>query len=67
MMMPLAYNVWAADAIKKNIGIPVIASGSITNPKLAEEILEAGKGDFISLGRPLMADPFWPKKAKEET
>ncbi len=65
MIMPLANNVWAAEAVNKEVSIPVIASGSITKPDLAEEILEQGKADFISLGRPLWADPYWPQKAKE--
>jgi 2,4-dienoyl-CoA reductase-like NADH-dependent reductase (Old Yellow Enzyme family)/thioredoxin reductase len=65
MGMSLAHNVWAAEAVKKQVNIPVIASGSITNPELAEKILSEGKGDFIGLGRPLWADPQWPQKAKE--
>ena len=65
MGMSLAHNVWAAEAVKKEIKIPVIASGSITNPELAEKILTEGKGDFIGLGRPLWADPYWPLKAME--
>lgn len=65
MGMSLAHNVWAADAAKKELRIPVIASGSITLPDLAEEILADGKGDFIALGRPLWADPYWPVKAME--
>jgi NADPH-dependent 2,4-dienoyl-CoA reductase/sulfur reductase-like enzyme len=65
MGMSLAHNVWAAEAVKKEVKIPVIASGSITNPELAESILSGGKGDFIGLGRPLWADPQWPLKAME--
>ncbi len=65
MYLSLAHNVWAAEAIKKQVGIPVIASGSITSPELAAEILESGKADFIALGRPLWADPFFPNKARE--
>ncbi|MEW6666166.1 MAG: DUF561 domain-containing protein [Thermodesulfobacteriota bacterium] len=65
MGMSLAHNVWAAEAVKKEIKIPVIASGSITSPQLAESILAEGKGDFIALGRPLWADPQWPLKAME--
>jgi 2,4-dienoyl-CoA reductase-like NADH-dependent reductase (Old Yellow Enzyme family)/thioredoxin reductase len=62
---PLGYQVWAAEKIKKVVGVPVIASGSITSPQLAEEILEQGKADFISLARPLLADPHFAKKARE--
>ncbi len=65
MGMSLAHNVWAAEAVKKVVTIPVIASGSINLPELAESILDEGKGDFIGLGRPLWADPQWPLKAKE--
>ncbi len=65
MGMSLAHNVWAAEAVKKEVNIPVIASGSITSPALAEKILEEGKGDFIGLGRPLWADPEFPKKVME--
>ncbi len=65
MGMTLAHNVWAAEAVKKEIKIPVIASGSINLPDLAESILAEGKGDFIGLGRPLWADPQWPLKAME--
>ncbi len=65
MGMSLAHNVWAADAARKVVSIPVIASGSITSPELAESILDEGKGDFIGLGRPLWADPEWPLKASE--
>lgn len=65
MGMPLAYNTWAAEAVKKEVSIPVIASGSINLPDLAESILRDGKADFIGLGRPLWADPEWPRKALE--
>lgn len=65
MGMSLAHNVWAAEAVKKEVSIPVIASGSINLPDLAESILAEGKGDFIGLGRPLWADPEWPLKAKD--
>ncbi|MFH1490073.1 MAG: FAD-dependent oxidoreductase [Pseudomonadota bacterium] len=65
MGMSLCHNVWAAEAVRKEVNIPVIASGSITLPYLAEQILEQGKGDFIALGRPLWADPRWPLKVIE--
>ena len=66
MAIPRCHNVWAAEAIKKEVSVPVIASGSITTPDLAEEIIASGKGDFVGLGRPLWADPEWPRKAEED-
>jgi len=66
MAMSICHNTWAAEAIKKEVKIPVIASGSITLPEYAEEIIASQKGDFVGLGRPLWADPEWPKKANED-
>ena len=65
MQLSRGHNVWAAEAIKKEVSIPVFATGSITLPDYAEEILASGKADFISMGRPLLADPYWAKKAME--
>jgi 2,4-dienoyl-CoA reductase-like NADH-dependent reductase (Old Yellow Enzyme family)/thioredoxin reductase len=63
MAMSVCHNTWAAETIKKVVSVPVIASGSITLPEYAEEIIASGKGDFVGLGRPLWADPEWPNKA----
>jgi len=63
MAIPVCHNTWAAAEIKKHVNIPVIASGSITLPEYAEDIISSGKGDFVGLGRPLWADQYWPKKA----
>ncbi len=66
MAMPRCYNTWAAERIKQVVSVPVIASGSITLPELAEDIIASGKGDFVGLGRPLWADPQWPMKAEQD-
>lgn len=57
--------VFLAEAIKKNVNIPVIAVGRINTPKVAEEILTRGQTDMVAIGRQLIADPFWPKKVLE--
>jgi len=54
-----------AEAIKKNVSIPVIAVGKINTPEAAEEILTQGQADMVAIGRQLIADPFWPKKVME--
>ncbi len=51
--------------IKKVVNVPVIGVQAIRTPELAEEILEAGKCDMVALGRTLIADPDFPKKAEE--
>jgi len=45
------------------VSVPVIKSGKIPMPDLAEEIRQEGKADLIGLGRPLLCDPDWVKKA----
>jgi 2,4-dienoyl-CoA reductase-like NADH-dependent reductase (Old Yellow Enzyme family)/thioredoxin reductase len=64
MYHPSGALVSLADRIKKAVRAPVIAVGKI-DAELGEKILEDGSADFIQLGRPLMADPELPNKAKE--
>lgn len=40
----------------------VIAMSKLGLPGLAEKALQEGMGDFVSLGRPLLADPEWLPK-----
>ncbi len=65
MYWPVGYHVWCAEEVKRMSSIPVIASGAINSPELAEKVLAEGKADFIGLGRPLWADPYFPRKAEE--
>lgn len=53
-----------AARVKKAVEIPVITAGRI-DPILGERVLKEGKADFVALGRPLLADPELPNKARE--
>ena len=59
------WRVYTAEAIKKVVNIPVITVGVIRDPVLADSIIAEGKADFVAIGRGLIADPEWPKKAYE--
>ncbi len=59
------WKAYLAEAIKKEVGLPVITVGSIRSPETAEGILREGKADFVALGRTLIADPEWPLKVME--
>lgn len=59
------YMVHLAAAVKKAVGIPVIAAGRIATGALAEQILEESQADLIGLARVLWADPEWPQKVKD--
>lgn len=53
-------------AIKEKIQIPVILTGGIVSPEVAESILVEGKADLIGVGRALLNDSDWPKKAMKK-
>ncbi|HEV2110218.1 MAG TPA: NAD(P)/FAD-dependent oxidoreductase [Gammaproteobacteria bacterium] len=69
MIPPMAIKdaplVTYASHIKRAVRIPVIAVGKLHTPALAESLLQDGHADFIALGRELLADPDWPRKAEE--
>lgn len=62
---PLGCYVYLAEAVKRNVSIPVIAVGRLHTPEVAEATLVDGKADLIALGRQLICDPFWPLKVKQ--
>jgi 2,4-dienoyl-CoA reductase (NADPH2) len=47
----------ATARLKAEVSVPVCASNRINSPELAEEILDAGEADLVSMARPLLADP----------
>lgn len=47
----------------KGLPVPIVAVGKLGYPDLAEQVLREGKADMIMLGRPLLADAYWPAKA----
>ena len=46
-------------------GVPLMALGRITDPAEADGILSRGEAELVALGRPLVADPAWPRKAAQ--
>jgi len=62
---PPGYYVPAAALVKSRVGIPVLVTGGITDPKFAEEVLQEGKADLIGVGRALLRDAEWVVKAKK--
>lgn len=51
-----------AKAVKEVVNVPVIAANLIRSPEQAEKQLQDGIQDFVSLGRPHIADPDWTNK-----
>ncbi|HEY9595019.1 MAG TPA: FAD-dependent oxidoreductase, partial [Spirochaetia bacterium] len=64
MQYPEGWTVFASEAIKKAVKIPVIISHSLRNPEYCESIIAENKTDMVGLSRQLLADPYWPLKTK---
>uniref|UniRef100_UPI004026FE06 FAD-dependent oxidoreductase n=1 Tax=Megasphaera micronuciformis TaxID=187326 RepID=UPI004026FE06 len=62
--LPDAWRAYLSESVKKKFGKPVILSGNIRNPQIADDIIAQGKTDFIAIGRGLIADPDWANKAR---
>lgn len=62
--LPMGVNVENAAVFKKRVNVPILVAGRITNPDMAEKILEEEKADFICLGRVQLADPDFVKKTE---
>lgn len=54
-----------AREIRRHVRIPISVAGRISDASVAEQILEAGDVDFVTLGRALHADPEMPRKSAE--
>ncbi|MBU2643602.1 FAD-dependent oxidoreductase [bacterium] len=65
MFLPQGCLAHLAAGIKGVVSVPVITVGRINTPEFAEQTLTDGKADFVALGRALIADPDFPRKAAE--
>jgi 2,4-dienoyl-CoA reductase-like NADH-dependent reductase (Old Yellow Enzyme family) len=57
------YQVGFAQALRREIGLPVMAVGQITDPVQAETIIATGQADLVALARGMLWDPRWTWKA----
>ncbi len=64
MQYPEGWTLYASEAVKKAVKIPVINSHSLRNPEFCEKALAEGRTDLVGLARQILADPYWPLKAK---
>jgi 2,4-dienoyl-CoA reductase (NADPH2) len=62
--VPRGVFAYLARGIKEAVDVPVIASHRINDPDLAREMIGDGVCDMVAMGRPLIADPYLPEKAR---
>lgn len=55
-MVPRAAFTSVTGRLRDEISVPVITSNRINMPHVAEEVLERGDADLVSMARPLLAD-----------
>ena len=56
-----------SEGVKKVVSIPVILTGGITEVDAAEKLISEGKADLIGVGRAVLKDSNWAKKAVESS
>jgi len=64
-MVPRGAFTWITGRLKSEVSIPLITTNRINTPGTAEDILQRGDGDMVSMARPFLADPDFAIKAKE--
>lgn len=63
--VPPAFFLPLASGIKEVVSVPVVCTGGIREPELANSIVAEGKADLIGIGRAQLTDPEWAIKARE--
>lgn len=56
--------VYLAEAVKPAVHVPVLVTGGLGDPVLANAVIAEGKADLVGIGRALLADPEWALKAQ---
>ncbi|NPU90279.1 MAG: NADPH-dependent 2,4-dienoyl-CoA reductase [Gammaproteobacteria bacterium] len=64
-MVPRAAFTGVTARLRKELNIPVITSNRINMPDVAEQVLAEGRADIVSLARPMLADPEFVNKARD--
>jgi 2,4-dienoyl-CoA reductase (NADPH2) len=62
--VPRGAFAYLARDMKKRVSIPVIASHRINDPKIARLLITQNFCDMVAIGRALIADPWFPEKAR---
>jgi 2,4-dienoyl-CoA reductase (NADPH2) len=65
-MVPRAAFTSVTARLRKEVSIPVITSNRINMPQVAEDVLERGDADLVSMARPMLADSQFMNKAAED-
>ncbi len=58
-----AYFVPYAEAIRAAVKVPVMVTGGLGEPDMANRVVREGRADLVGVGRAMLNDPEWAEKA----
>jgi 2,4-dienoyl-CoA reductase-like NADH-dependent reductase (Old Yellow Enzyme family) len=61
-----AYFLSYAQAIRSRVSVPVLVTGGISNAAMADEIVREEWADLVGIGRAMLNDADWARKAIEQ-
>lgn len=65
-MVPPGAFASVSQYVKSEVALPIVASNRINSPEVAENILNNGWADMVSMARPLLADSHFVAKAQAD-
>lgn len=64
-IVPRGGFAWVTKKMMGEVNIPLIATNRINTPEIAEQVLQEGSSDMVSMARPFLADAFFVQKAMD--
>ncbi|MFE0629159.1 FAD-dependent oxidoreductase [Streptomyces sp. NPDC058864] len=64
--VPRGAYTWVTKKLMGAVSVPLVTSNRINTPEVAERLLAEGAADMVSMARPMLADPDFVAKARED-
>ncbi|MEU6992160.1 NADPH-dependent 2,4-dienoyl-CoA reductase [Streptomyces sp. NPDC046465] len=64
--VPRGAYTFVTKKVMGEVSVPLVTTNRINTPEIAEQLLADGAADMVSLARPLLADPDFVAKARDE-
>lgn len=58
------YNMSAIEEVRRSVHIPVMGGGRVTEPRMAEQLLDENRVDLVEISRGTLCDPRWVAKVE---
>ncbi|MGI5249064.1 FAD-dependent oxidoreductase [Actinacidiphila glaucinigra] len=64
--VPRGAYTWVTKRLMGSVSVPLVTGNRINTPEVAERLLAEGAADMVSMARPMLADPDFVAKARED-